>query len=270
MAGSQHPAIPAALKPANADIPMKLLEDKVAIVTGASAGIGRAIALMFAEQGAAVVLAARHRPGLDEVAGAIRAKGGRAQVVAGDVGQPDLHDQLVAEAVRAFGGLDIAVNNAGTVGPLRPLAEIEPDEWDRTLTTNLTAAYLGARRQIPAMLERGSGSIVFTSSFVGTSVGLPGMAAYGASKAGLMGLVKGITADYAARGIRANALLPGGVDTAMAGDQAQQDWAAGLHALRRIARPEEIAAAALFLASPMASFVAGAALFADGGNSAVK
>ncbi len=96
------------------------------------------------------------------------------------------------------------------------------------------------------------------------------MAAYGATKAGIMGLVKGITADYGSRNIRANALLPGGTDTAMAGDEAQKGWAAGLHALKRIARPEEIAQAALFLASPMSSFVAGSALYADGGNAAVK
>ena len=116
----------------------------------------------------------------------------------------------------------------------------------------------------------GGGSIVFTSSFVGTSVGLPGMGAYAAAKAGLMGLVKGIAADYGARGIRANALLPGGTDTGMAGDQAQKDWAAGLHAMKRIAAPEEIANAALFLAGPHASFVTGSALYADGGNAAVK
>lgn len=132
------------------------------------------------------------------------------------------------------------------------------------------AAYFGARSQMPAMLERGGGSIVFTSGFVGTSAGLFGMAAYGASKAGLMGLVKGIAADYATRGIRANALLPGGVDTEMAGDQRQKGWAAWLHAMKRIARPEEIASAALFLSSPLASFVTGSALFADGGNTAVK
>ncbi len=169
-----------------------------------------------------------------------------------------------------FGGLDIAINNAGTVGAIKPLADISPEEWQQTLTVNLTAAYLGARSQIPAMLARNGGSIVFTSSFVGTSVGLPGMAAYGASKAGLMGLVKGITADYGAQGIRANALLPGGADTGMAGDQSQKEWAAGLHAMKRIAQPEEIASAALFLASSMASFVTGSALFADGGNAAVK
>lgn len=246
------------------------LDTKVAIVTGASAGIGRAIARMFAAQGAAIILTARHREALEVVAGEIRAGGGKAYVVAGDVSHAETHEQCVDAAVREFGGLDIAINNAGMVGSILPLAEIAPEDWQQTLATNLTAAYLGARAQIPALLKRGGGSIVFTSSFVGTSVGLPGMAAYGAAKAGLMGLVKGIAADYAAQGIRANALLPGGVDTAMAGDQQQKDWAAGLHAMKRIARPDEIASAALFLASPMSSFVTGSALFADGGNAAVK
>ena len=249
---------------------MALLEGKIAIVTGASSGVGRAIALMFAEHGAAVILTARRQALLQELVEEIRDQGGRAYASVGDVGLPETHERAVADAIREFGGLDIAINNAGVVGPMKPLAEIEPEDWGRTIAINLTAAYLGARSQIPAMLERGGGSIVFTSSFVGASVGLPGMAAYGASKAGLMGLVKGVTADYGAQGIRANALLPGGVDTEMAGDQSQKNWAAGLHAMKRIARPEEIASAALFLASPMASFVAGAALFADGGNAAVK
>lgn len=249
---------------------MKLLENKVAIITGASSGIGRATAMLFAAHGAAVVLNARGEKALQEVAGDIRETGGRVHAVAGDAGLAETHSRLAEAAVSVFGGLDIAVNNAGAVGAMKPLAEISPAEWDDVLNVNLTSAFLGARYQIPLMLTRGGGSIVFTSSFVGTSVGIPGMAAYGAAKAALMGLVKGITADYAINGIRANALLPGGVDTPAAGDAAQKEWAAGLHAMKRIAEPQEIAQAALFLASPMASFVAGAALFADGGNAAVK
>ena len=249
---------------------MKLLDNKVAIIIGASSGIGRATATLFAAQGAAVVINARGEKALDEVADKISGAGGRVHAVAGDAGVAETHARLVDAAASVFGGLDIAVNNAGGVGAAKPMAEILPEEWAYVLNVNLTSAFLGARYQIPAMLQRGGGSIVFTSSFVGTSVGIPGMSAYGAAKAGLMGLVKGITADYATNGIRANALLPGGVDTPMAGDQAQKDWAAGLHAMMRIAEPEEIAQAALFLASPMASFVAGAALFADGGNAAVK
>ena len=249
---------------------MGILNNKVAIITGASSGIGRAAALLFAAEGAEVVLNARGPQALEAVAEEIAGKGGKASLIVGDVGDPACQDALVTEAVSAFGGLDIAFNNAGTVGAFKPLAELTPGEWQATLTTNLTSAFLASRIQIPAMLARGGGSIVFTSSFVGTSVGLPGMAAYGAAKAGLMGLVKGIAADYGASGIRANALLPGGTDTGMAGDQAQKDWAAGLHAMKRIARPEEIAEAALFLAGPQSSFVTGSALYADGGNAAVK
>ena len=249
---------------------MGILDNKVAIITGASSGIGRAAALLFAAEGAAVVLNARGPAALEAVADDIKARGGKVSLVVGDVGDAACQEALVEEAVSAFGGLDIAFNNAGTVGAVKPLADLTPDEWRQTLTTNLTSAFLASRAQIPAMLKRGGGSIVFTSSFVGTSVGLPGMGAYAAAKAGLMGLVKGIAADYGARGIRANALLPGGTDTGMAGDQAQKDWAAGLHAMKRIAAPEEIANAALFLAGPQSSFVTGSALYADGGNAAVK
>ncbi|MBX8827217.1 SDR family oxidoreductase [Ochrobactrum sp. SFR4] len=249
---------------------MELLQNKVAIITGASSGIGRAAALLFSAEGASVVLNARGERALREVAETIHSRGGQAQIVAGDVSSQDTHEELVEVALRSFGGLDIAFNNAAIIGPVKPLSEVTLAEWNETISITLTSAFLGARAQIPAMLARKGGSIVFTSSFVGASVGLPGMSAYAAAKAGLMGLVKGVTADYADQGIRANALMVGGTDTAMAGDETQKEWAAKLHALKRIAQPEEIARAALFLASPMSSFVAGSGLFVDGGNSAVK
>ena len=249
------------------------LKNKTAAVIGASSGIGCAAALLLAEHGANVVLCARRADKLEETAALIRARGGRAVAVAvaGDAVLPETHEAVVRTAEREFGGLDIAVNNAGIIGAYKPLADISPDEWRDTLDGNLTAAFLGARSQIPLMLARGGGAIVFTSSFVGTSCALPNKTAYGCAKAALAALAKGITADYAAQGIRANALLPGGTDTEMmTTDPQQRAWAEGLHAVKRIARPEEIAAAILFLASPMSSFVTGAALFADGGNSAVK
>ncbi|MBU0556793.1 MAG: SDR family oxidoreductase [Alphaproteobacteria bacterium] len=249
---------------------MRLIDGKVAIITGASSGIGRAAALLFAANGAAVVLVARRQDPLDQLVRTVMERGGRALAVVGDVKEERTHQQAVAAAQSTFGGLHIAFNNAGLVGGLKPLAEIQPLEWAEVLAVNLTAAFLGARVQIPAMLEQGAGAIVFTGSFVGNSVGLPGMSAYATAKAGLMGLVRGIAADYGAAGIRANALLPGGTATEMAGDAVQREWAAGLHAMKRIAEPEEIAKAALFLASDMASFVTGSALWADGGNAAVK
>lgn len=249
---------------------MTLLNGKVAIVTGASSGIGRAAAKLFAANGASVVLVARRQGPLDALAEEIAAEGGRAVAIAGDVTREDTHKEAAAAARSRFGGLHIAFNNAGFVGAAKPFAEIGPDQWAEVLAVNLTAAFLGARSQIPVMVEQSGGALVFTGSFVGNSVGLPGMGPYGAAKAGLMGLVRGIVADYGAAGIRANALLPGGTATGMAGDAAQREWAAGLHAMKRIAEPEEIAQAALFLASDMASFVTGSALWADGGNAAVK
>lgn len=249
---------------------MKLLEGKTAIITGASSGIGKAAATLFSANGAAVVLVARRQALLDQLAAGIRQDGGRAIAIAGDVTQEQTHEQAVAAAQKAFDGLHIAFNNAGLTGHAKPLADIDPEQWSQVLAVNLTAAFLGARAQIPAMLEQGSGALIFTGSFVGNSVGLPGMGPYAAAKAGLMGLVRSIAADYGAAGIRANALLPGGTATDMAGDEDQRAWAASLHAMKRIAEPEEIAQAALFLASDMSSFVTGSALWADGGNAAVK
>jgi NAD(P)-dependent dehydrogenase (short-subunit alcohol dehydrogenase family) len=249
---------------------MALLDGKVAIITGASSGIGRAAAALFAAEGASVVVVARRGDRLRELVGEIERDGGRAVAVLGSVTDEATHREAVDTAVSRFGGLDVAFNNAGAVGATGPVAEISAAQWAEVLAVNLTAAFFGARAQIPAMLKRGGGALVFTGTFVGSSVGIPGMAGYGSAKAGLMGLVRGITADYGADGIRANVLHAGGTATEAAGDAAQRRWAATLHAMKRIAEPEEIARAALFLASDMASFVAGSALWADGGNAAVK
>lgn len=249
---------------------MRQLENRIALVTGASKGIGRETALLFAREGARLILNARNAEPLAALKDEIEAAGGVAEIAAGDIALPETHDRIVALAEQRFGGLDIAVNNAAVVGPYKPLAEVTLDEWQATLAANLTGAFLGARTQVPLMLKRGGGSILFTSTFVGTSVAIPGMGAYATSKAALGGLVKALTADYAARGIRANAVLPGGVDTELGGSAEQKEWAATLHAMKRIAKPSEIAEAFLFLASDRASFVTGASLFVDGGNAAVK
>lgn len=251
-----------------------LLKDKTFIITGASSGIGAAAALLFARQGAAVVLGARRSQELAKVADQITKAGGKAAALAGDVTEAGFAEGLVALARTEFGGLDGAFNNAGRLGTGKLLAETDPEEWSAVLATNLTGAYLAARAQLPALVERGAGSLIFTGSFIGHAATLPGMGAYAASKAGLVGLVQAIAVEYGPRGIRANALLPGGTMTAMAMDAATNPdtaaFIANLHALKRIAAPEEIADAALFLASDMASFVTGSAMLADGGNSISK
>lgn len=252
---------------------MKSLSGKTAIVTGASSGIGRATARLFAEKGARLVVAARGQSALDGLVEEIAAGGAEAVALAGDVGDEAFARRLVETAVDRFGGLDIAFNNAGALGEMAPVRDLSPGGWNETLATNLTGAFLGAKYQIPAMVERGGGSLIFTSSFVGCGVGLPNAAAYAASKAGLLGLVQVLAAELGEQGIRANAILPGGTDTPSnmanfpgAGPEVR-DFVNGLHALKRMATPEEIARSVLYLASDDSSFVTGEAHRVDGGAS---
>jgi NAD(P)-dependent dehydrogenase (short-subunit alcohol dehydrogenase family) len=250
---------------------MHSLTGKVAIVTGASSGIGRATAKLLAAEGASVVVNARGRPALEAVAEEIAAAGGQAVAVAGDAGDEALAKELVETAQRRFGGLDIAVNNAGTLGEMAPLPEISTAGWQETIDANLTSAFFGARHQVPAMVARGGGSLIFTSTFVGTTVGFPGMSAYAASKAGVIGLAKVIAAEFGAQGIRANAVLPGGTDTPMGrvviDSPEMRSFVENMHALKRMAAPEEIAQTMLHLASDAGSFITGTALLVDGGVS---
>lgn len=248
---------------------MKILDGKTAIITGASSGIGRAAALLFAREGARVVLNARREAELAAVVAEIEAAGGQAAYIARDIRDESLGQALVDLATQRFGGLDIAFNNAGMTGDAAPTAELSPEVWREVVEANLTSSFLLARAQIPAMVARGGGSLIFTSTFVGHLVGFPGMAAYGASKAGLVGLTRVIAAEYGAAGVRANALLPGGVDTpmgqAVANTPETRAFIEGLHAVKRLAQPEEIARAALWLASDASSFTTGTTLLADGG-----
>jgi len=250
---------------------MNSLTGRVAIVTGASSGIGRATAKLFAAEGASVVVAARGRPGLDGVVEEIEAAGGQALAVAGDVRDEALARALVDSARERFGGLDIAVNNAGSLGEMAPVAELSTAGWREAIDTNLTGAYFGAKHQVPAMVARGGGSLIFISTFVGTTVGFPGMSAYAASKAGVIGLAKVIAAEYGAQGVRANAVLPGGTDTPMGREvinsPEMRAFVENMHALKRLAAPEEIANSILHLASDAASFITGTAFFVDGGVS---
>lgn len=245
------------------------LKDKTLIITGASSGIGAAAALLFATEGASVVLGARRKSELESVAEQINQRNGHAVSLVGDVQDPDYAQALVNLAVAEFGHLDGAFNNAGMMGEMGPVTEMDLTTWQDVITTNLTGAFLSAKAQIPALCKNGGGSLVFTSSFVGVSNGgMPGMAAYAASKAGLNGFVQSIASDHAVDGIRATALMPGGTLTAMAGDDPDtHDFIANLHPLKRMADPKEIAQVALFLLSDRSSFVTGRAIAADGGMS---
>jgi len=250
---------------------MSALSNKVAIVTGASSGIGYATAKLFAREGAKVIVAARRQPELNALVEEITHAGGHAVALAGDVKDEAYAKSLVELAVDRFGGLDVAFNNAGTTGEMGATPAMSLAEWENTIRTNLTSAFLGAKYQLPAMLDRNGGSLIFTSTFVGYTVGLPGMAAYAASKAGLIGLTQALAAEFGPKGIRVNALLPGGTDTPMGRGFANTPdalaFVQGLHALKRMAQPEEIAQSALYLASAASSFTTGSALLADGGVS---
>ena len=245
------------------------LNNKTIIVTGASSGIGQTAAVLFASEGANLVLGARRDTLLRQLATKIKHSGGNAVFMAGDVGEEAYAEALVQLAGREFGGLDGAFNNAGMIGDTVAVPDMATGNWNDVIATNLTSAFFAAKYQIPALKQRGRGSIVFTSSFVGhANAGMPGMGAYAASKAGLIGLTQSLSAEHGADGIRVNTLLPGGTRTAMAGNDADiHAYIAGLHPLGRMADPEEIAEAALFLMSDRASFMTGSAMTVDGGIS---
>lgn len=253
---------------------MNRLKDKVAIVTGASAGIGRATAMLFAREGAQVVVGARRQAELDSLVAEIGAAGGAAVALAGDVRSESYARALVEVAVDRFGRLDVAFNNAGTLGEMGPTPGISEAGWTDTLHTNLTSAFLGAKYQIPAMRKSGGGSLIFTSTFVGHTFSFPGVAAYAASKSGLIGLTQALAAEFGPEGIRVNAILPGAVDTQMYREMnatsESQAFITGLHALRRAAQPDELARSVLYLASDESSFVTGTASLVDGGASITR
>lgn len=253
---------------------MDRLSGKVALITGASAGIGRATALLFAAEGAKVVVGARRREELDGLVADIREKGGDAVALAGDVRSEDYAKALVALAAESYGRLDIAFNNAGTLGEAGASTGVSEAGWADTIAINLTGAFLGAKHQIAEMLKHGGGSVIFTSTFVGYSFAFPGAAAYAASKSGLVGLTQALAAEFGDKGIRVNSILPGAVDTAMYREmndtpEARQ-FITNLHALKRVATPEELARSVLYLASDDSAFVTGTASLVDGGASITR
>ena len=244
-------------------------QGRVALVAGASRGIGAATAEAFAAAGAAVVLGARDLAALESVAKRIEASGGRAVAVQSDVADVDSARGLVEAAVTAFGRLDAAFNNA-SAGPLpAPLADIDPAEFDLGIATNVRGTFLGMKFQIPAMLASGGGAIVNMSSIAALNA-TANLAAYVAGKAGIVGLTKVAALDYADRGIRVNVVAPGPILTyhlEAAGPEAQR--LAGLSTpMRRTGSAAEVAQTVLWLCSEQSSFVTGAVIPVDGGQAA--
>ena len=240
---------------------------KVALIGGASRGIGAVTARAFADAGAAVVLAARDAKAMDSVAKDIQSVGGRVLAVPTDVGDVSSVEQLVQKTISAFGRLDAAFNNA-TDGPLpAPLADIDPADFDRGVRTNIRGTFLGMKYQIPAMLQSGGGAIVNMASIAGLN-GVANLAAYVAGKAGIIGLTKVAALDYADQGIRVNVVAPGPILThhlEKAGMEAQRQAGASTP-MKRIGRAEEVAATVLWLCSDQASFITGATIPIDGGQ----
>ena len=245
------------------------MSGRVALVAGASKGIGAATAEAFAAAGAAVVLAARDTTALKSVADGIEARGGRALAVGTDVTDAGSMRHLVDQAMFTFGRLDAAFNNA-TAGPMpTPLADIDPDEFDLGIATNIRGTFLGMKFQIPAMLASGGGAIVNMASIAGLN-GTANLAAYVAGKAGIIGLTKVAALDYADQGIRVNVVAPGPILTyhlEAAGPQAQRG-AAMSTPMRRVGTVAEVAQAVLWLCSDQSSFINGIVMPIDGGQAA--
>lgn len=253
---------------------MGRLNGKVAIVTGASAGIGRATATLFAAEGAKLVVGARRTAELASLVDEIAAAGGEAVALDGDVRDEAYAKALVERAAERFGRLDVAFNNAGIIGEAGPSTSVSAEGWNDAIAVNLTGSFFGAKHQIAEMLKHGGGSVIFTSTFVGHTVGFPGMAAYAASKSGLIGLTQALAAEFGPSGVRVNAVLPGAVETDMYrtvnSSAEQRTFINGLHALKRAATPEELARSVLYLASDDSAFVTGTAALVDGGLSITR
>jgi A-factor type gamma-butyrolactone 1'-reductase (1S-forming) len=243
------------------------LKGKVAVITGASTGIGAATARMLAAQGTAVVLAARRTDKLAEVTDQITSGGGLAVPHPTDTTSESDLARMVERAVTEFGHLDWAVNNAGA-SARGAFLDVPIETFDRALAVNLRGVFLAMRAEIPAMLDNGGGAIVNVAS-VGGLVGVPGLSAYTASKHGVIGLTKSVGLEFATRNIRVNAIAPGGTNTEMfaSGTQEQRDFLASLSPMKRVSEPDEIAAALVYLLAD-ATFSTAITLSADGGQSA--
>ncbi|GIV76030.1 glucose 1-dehydrogenase [Litorilinea aerophila] len=248
------------------------LDNRVAIVTGAGSGIGRAMATLFAAEGARVVVADIVAERVDETVAAIRTAGGEATGFVGDVSSPEDVARMIDLASETYGRLDILCNNAGIMDRMAPAADVPLDLWERVLRINLTGPFLACRKAIPLMRAQGGGVILNTASVAGLHGGRAG-AAYTASKHGVIGLTRNIAYMYATEGIRCNAICPGGTETAIGLGGEPNEFGLnrmqlGAASMPRTGKPEEIARVALHLVSDDSSFVNGAVVVVDGGWSA--
>ena len=251
---------------------MSEMRGKVALITGASSGIGRATGEAFATRGATVVLAARREAELAALAKEIEARGGKASFVVTDVAIAKDVERMVAHTIEKFGRLDFAVNNAAIEGKIAAITELPELEWDRVLDANLKGTFLCLQHEARAMLAGGHGGAIVNVGSINSFLGFPTGSAYVASKHGLIGLTSSVSAELAPRGIRVNLVCPGIIDTpmhhrgrAVLGDALYDNVLSQRVHLRRAGRPEEIAETIVFLCSDAASYITGTTLTPDGG-----
>ncbi len=242
------------------------LKNKVALITGAGSGIGESTAILFANEGAKVVLTDVDEKAGNEVAEKIKNSGGESIFIKADASRAEDAEETIKEVVKQYGKLDIAVNNAGIGGAQQPVGEYEIEAWDKVIAINLSGVFYGMRYQIPEMLKKGSGSIINVASILGT-VGFAQSAAYVAAKHGVLGLTKSAALEYSSKGIRINSVGPAFIKTAMLDslDEDLLNHLVTMHPIGRLGKPEEVAQLHLWLASEKASFATGAYYPIDGG-----
>lgn len=251
---------------------MSNMKDKVVLVTGASSGIGRATAEAFAAKGANVVVAARRKEELDTLVATIEAMGGKASAVKTDVSDSKSVEQMVAHAIKVFGRLDYAINNAGIEGKFSAITDLAEEDWDQVLDINLKGTYLCMKYEARAMLDLGNGGAIVNIGSVNSFLGFPTGSAYVTSKHGLIGLTSSVSAELAPQGIRVNLMCPGVTDTPMhqrlretIGDEVYDKGLLPTVHLQRAGLPEEMAKAIVFLCSEESSYITGTTLTVDGG-----
>jgi NAD(P)-dependent dehydrogenase (short-subunit alcohol dehydrogenase family) len=250
---------------------MSLLKEKVAVVSGAGSGIGRAIAIAYAKEGAKVVVADINEEHANETVTLIEKDGGDAFAVKADSSKASENKRLVEEVVNKYGRLDVACNNAGIGGPAKPTGAYEPEEWDRVIALNLNGVFYACKYELEQMEKNGGGSIVNIASILG-QVAAPNSPAYTASKHAVVGLTKNIAVEYATKGIRCNAVGPGYIETPLLSENMNEEALKAIAAkspMNRLGTAQEVADLVVFLSSDKSSFTTGSYIISDGGYTAI-